>query len=320
MRSEQDCEIWLIEAILQQPERIHEALISVSADDFSQQDKRLTFTAMTDLANTGKPVELLHIEQRLREMGVWERVGWDALQRFMDGAPIPEKVAHYAAMVREGAKRRSFSKLLELCTAKVGSSESTDECLGTALEGIWRILANNAKNDAKSLRQIMPEVLERMLAERSRTGELVGIPTGIFGLDQATTGIRPAELWVVGALPGRGKTAIGLQMATAGASQGMPTLIFSLEMTREQITRRYLAANTSAGSAGIRDPKLIAHERWQEFLNDAAEASSLPLYIDDSATLNIRELGARARLYIKRLSIKLIVVDYLRLAGNLGSE
>lgn len=316
----EDPETWLLSAVFQDEKRIHDAAAVVSPEDFSAEDKRLTFIAMLDLANSGKPIDMLHVEGRLNEMGMWKRVGWDALERFTDGSPIPERIADYGIMVREQAKRRALRSLMELCVARIESREKTADCISLTLEGIWRLMANSTKAEAKSLREIMPEVLNQMQGERTRTGELVGMSTGIHQLDQATTGVRPDEFWVVGALPGRGKTAFGLQVAVSAANNGFPAAIFSLEMTRGQIVRRYLAGNTNVGSAGIRDPQILAEQRWQEFIQEAAEISKLPLYIDDSSMLSIQELSARARLYIRRFGAKLIIVDYLRLVQSPGRE
>jgi replicative DNA helicase len=135
--------------------------------------------------------------------------------------------------------------------------------------------------------------------------------TGIHGLDLATGGIRAGELWTIGALPGKGKTALGVQIMLAGGMAGTPTYAFSLEMQDLEIGKRFLAAKSSLPAMQIRNPQTIRKDRWAELAQSAADIAACPIYVDDRASLKIQELLASARLYIRRHGVKLIVVDYL---------
>jgi replicative DNA helicase len=148
----------------------------------------------------------------------------------------------------------------------------------------------------------------------------VGIPTGLHSLDLATGGIRPGELWTIGALPGRGKTALGVQVLLASGIAGLPAAAFSLEMQAVEIGKRFLAAKSHFSAGQLRNPHWIKRERWMELMESAAALTTMPIYVDDRSTLKIHELLASARLYIRRHRVKLIVVDYLRLVEAPGRD
>jgi len=133
-----------------------------------------------------------------------------------------------------------------------------------------------------------------------------------------TGGIRCGELWTIGALPGKGKTALGVQVALANGSAGIPTYAFSLEMQDLEIGKRFLAAKSSVAAGQIRNPQTIREDRWSDLRRAAADISECPIYVDVRGSIKIQELLASARLYIRRHGVKLIVVDYLRLVDAPG--
>jgi replicative DNA helicase len=169
------------------------------------------------------------------------------------------------------------------------------------------------------LKAIMPDVLRELEVQANNQG-LVGLRTGLGSLDVLTGGIRPGELWTIGALPGRGKTALGVQILLANGKQGMPCCAFSLEMQALEIGRRFIAAESSIPAINLRNPQTIRKERWMQMAESAAEIAQMPIYVDDRSTLKVHELLASARLYIRRHGVKLIVVDYLRLVEAPGRD
>jgi replicative DNA helicase len=316
-----DAEIELLTAVFLEPRSIHEVAALVQPEDFNGQDKRLTYQAMLELSQAGKPIDIMHVEQRLRTMGFWDRVGYDAISRFYDGTPMLGQIKHYAIAVKSAARRRSLRKTLELTSAQLdGEYTGTDECLNGILDSLWRLQADTKNSVALSMRDVLPAVMNEMCAERNRTGELIGLPTGLYDLDRCTGGIRLGEFWVVGALPGRGKTSLGLQFAVEAADRNQPSLEFSLEMSRNAIGRRFLAAMTDAGASMIRDPQSMSEERWTEMQESASHHIDKPLYVDDAASLTVQQLVALAKLYIRRHGIKLIVVDFLQLLKVPGKD
>lgn len=155
---------------------------------------------------------------------------------------------------------------------------------------------------------------------KKRGCDLIGLATGIQALDDATGGIRSGELWIIGALPGRGKTALGLQIAAANAANGVPTLVFSLEMAKELVLQRILAAISGVKAGRIRNPNFLSERDLRDLQEAAAKCAEWPLYVDESSQLTVDELRARAKLFVRRHRVKLIVADYLRLIRAGGRE
>src|SRR5258708_132329 len=123
----------------------------------------------------------------------------------------------------------------------------------------------------------MPEVLRKLETQATNQG-LVGMTTGLHSLDLATGGIRPGVLWTIGALPGKGKTALGVQVVMASGVAGIPTYAFSLEMQALEIGKRFLAAKSSLPAIQIRNPQTIRQDRWSDLLQAAAEVAECPIY------------------------------------------
>jgi replicative DNA helicase len=158
----------------------------------------------------------------------------------------------------------------------------------------------------------MPEVL-RELEMEAQSGGLVGLSTGLDPLDLITGGLRKGELVVVGALPSAGKTALACQIITANAEARNAVGVFSLEMSRWDLGKRFLFAVTDVSASKIRHPGHIKKEEWPMLATGGAEIAEWPVWFDDSGTISVPELLARARLFITRMKAKLIVVDYLQL-------
>jgi replicative DNA helicase len=172
----------------------------------------------------------------------------------------------------------------------------------------------------KSRRRQARAAAECLVQKQAANQGLIGMPTGLQSLDLATGGIRPGELWTIGALPGKGKTALGVQVLLANGAAGVPCVAFSLEMQTLEIGKRFLAAKSAVPAMQVRNPQTIRNERWTELLEAAAKVAECPIYVDDRSTLRIQELLASARLYIRRYGVKLIVVDYLRLVESPGRD
>lgn len=165
----------------------------------------------------------------------------------------------------------------------------------------------------------MPKVFAD-LEQRSKSEGLIGLPTGIAGLDEATTGLRPRELWIAGALPGRGKTALGAQIALTNAGRGTPVAFFSLEMSREQLGERFLSNESRVSASRVRNPRYIEGPQWLSLMQCVSTLEQYPLYVDDSNSLSIETLSARAKLYVRRFGCRLVIVDYLRLVQASGDQ
>jgi replicative DNA helicase len=308
-----DAEIVLLSSMLRYSEAFHQAAgLGLHWSDFSDNRYKFIANAIFNIAKEGK--EVLP-ETVLSVIGDAQKGEYRALVEDLH-SPLHmprQNVEWHVTQVRDKSNRR---KLVKSCEAAIASltdgTESTADCLNYLAENLLTIQSDDARAQASRLADFMPDVMS-ILRQRSENQGLVGLPTGIAELDEVTTGIRPGEMWIVGALPSRGKTALGTQIAVANASIGNPVADFSLEMNREELGCRLLSNESSIAAYRIRDPRYLKELHWNELKDCVYKMSGWPLYVDDSSSLEISQLTARARLYIKRFGCKLIIVDYLRL-------
>jgi replicative DNA helicase len=319
--SSPDIERTLLSSMLAYTEAYHQAIaLGVSAEYFSSNGHQQIFRAMCKVGERGDPVQGDTLFAELLAVGLGEHFS-GLLKDVADPLNLPRKnVEWHVQQLADKARRRGLVTACEcVIRAAEDRGETTDDCMGRLDDALLQLRADANKAGAVSLKDIMPSVLAGL--ERCAAGAgLIGMPTGVSSLDEATTGIRLGEFWVVGALPGRGKTVMGAQMALANARAGTPVAFFSLEMGREELGSRLLSNESSVSASRIRDSRYIAKAQWGDLKACASRLSEWPLYVDDSATLNIHELAARARLYIRRFGCRLIVVDYLRLVTAPGKE
>jgi replicative DNA helicase len=304
---------------------LYRILPLLRSEDFSHDSHRRIYHAIAKLAEAGKPVDVLTVTDALTEQGQLDPVGGVGYLANLDDQVTSSlasltNVEHYAEKILDKSRRRQARAAgARMTSATEDPSVSTDECLQLVHESLLQIEASSGRTTARHVRDFMPEVL-RELETQSQNQGLVGMTTGIHSLDLATGGIRSCELWTIGALPGKGKTALGVQIVLANGAARTPTLVFSLEMQDLEIGKRFLAAKSSCPAIQIRNPQTIKRDRWPELLETAAEIAECPIYVDDRGSLKIQELLASARLYIRRHGVKMVVVDYLRLVDAPGRD
>jgi replicative DNA helicase len=319
-----DAEKTVLGCALSDAGSVYRVLPLVRAEDFSLDSNRTIFHVIAELAEAGKPVDTLTVTDALIAKGQLDSVGGAAyvceLSNNVDaGLARVTNVEHYTRLILDKSRRRQARAAAErLSNSTQDPTITTDECVQQIQETLLQIEAASGKSAAaQHVRQFMPDVLRELETQSANHG-LVGMTTGIPSLDLATGGLRPGELWTIGALPGKGKTALSIQLVLENGAAGVPVCDFSLEMQRFEIGKRFLAAKSTLAAGLIRNPQRIKPERWPELATAAAKVAEWPIYIDDRASLNIQELLASARLYVRRHGVKLVVVDYLRLVDAPG--
>jgi replicative DNA helicase len=311
--------------MLSDPETAHRVLPILGADDFYLDAHRRIYRTIADLAEDGKPIDELTLCNEMGVKGQLEAIGGVAFvaglsdQVIRDLARITNIEFHANAVLEKSRRRQAHSAAQTLITQTEDVSVHTDDCLQFVQESLLRIEAASARTTARHVKEVLPEVLRELEIQASNSG-LIGMPTGIHSLNIATGGIRPGELWTIGALPGKGKTSLGVQIIIANGVAGTSTCVFSLEMQEMELGKRFLAAKSSRPAIQIRNPQSIGRDGWTELVETAAELAGCPIYVDDRPSLKIQELLASARLYIRRYGVKLIVVDYLRLVDAPGRD
>jgi replicative DNA helicase len=319
--SEPEAERVLLASILEYPEAYHQAAaLGLRAEHFTDEAHRLVYRSLLQIAESGQPIAFESIVRQVRKMPGDEKLV-AVLEDLTNPLHVPRKnIEWHVTQLLNAVQRTRFASVCELGINRANDrSETTTDCIENIQRLLLEIQADSSSAQASRINEFMPQVLQELQLRATKQG-LIGLPTGIEDLDEATTGIRPGELWVIGALSGRGKTALGAQIALANAAADNAVAFFSLEMTRAELGDRFLCNESTVSASRIRNPSHISTAQWAEIANCAGKLAGWPLFVDDSTSLTTQSLLARARLYIRNFNCRLIIVDYLRLITSPGRE
>jgi replicative DNA helicase len=240
----------------------------------------------------------------------------------MESPYIAASSKTYADIVRDTATQRRLLQVGQRIEATVAQREGeTGHMLQLAEDLIYDLSQTRVRGDFRGARELVIESMERLTEASERGSEITGLATGFVDLDRLTGGLRPGNLVVVAARPSMGKTALALNIArNAAVDGGVPVAIFSLEMSKEQLSLRMLCAEASIDSSRLRSG-FFSMEDWERVTDAAGILSAAPIFIDDSASLSAMDVRAKARRLKMEKNIGLIIIDYLQLMqGRVGVE
>lgn len=310
----------MLGAILVNSERFDDAADILEPEHFYRDAHRRVFAAMVAMSEAGKEIDLLLLRSELQRAGALEEIGGPAyLASLADGVPKSSNVKHYASVVKEQALLREAIKTSARLSAEAYASErSATELVADAAEKLLEISgASEAGEPIRLADLIAPgmESLEKSSADGG--GAVTGLATGFTQLDEITAGLQPSELILVAARTSQGKTALAMNIARNIAFE-TNTLVFSLEMSRQQLFLRMLAAEAGVDSHHMRTGYLQESD-WPHIATAMSTLSDLNLYIDDTPSIGVREVRARARQLRQKLgSLGLIIIDYIQLMKGRG--
>lgn len=291
----------------------------VRASDFYKPAHEMVFDIAIKLYNSGDPVDALTVGAELQRSGSLARIGGaEYLHTLISIVPSAASAGYYARLVREQSILR---KLVEAGTriANMGydaDGAEVDEVVDSAQAEIFAVTERRNSEDYLPIGDVMERTLEEVDAASSRDGQMLGIPTGFRQLDELTGGFQAGQMIVLAARPAIGKSTLGLDIArSASVGHGKASVIFSLEMSREEITKRMLAAE-----AGVKLTKLtkgpMGPSDWERLASTAARVAKAPLFIDDSPNMSLMEIRAKCRRLKQQHNLSLVVVDYLQLMSS----
>jgi replicative DNA helicase len=283
-------------------------------EDFFLQAHRMTYSALAEMGEAGEGMNITTLAGKLGDRKQLATVGGEAyLADLITGVVHDQKsLASYVKRVRNFSDLR---RVIAACQATI--SQATDhgarahECLGLLHDHVLQIQAGST--DLPTQQIASPNDYTEWEALSNGSQALLGLTTGISCLDSNTTGIRQEEFWIVGGRTGDGKTSLALQIAAANCSDGVPVLIFSLEMSREELAHRLWAQESSVAFWKIRNPMHIGKEDKERVRRTSEEISRWPLWINDAGSLTIQKLCSLARIAIRQHKVRLICVDYVQL-------
>ena len=297
----------------------------VRATDFYKPAHQTIFDVVVDLYGKGEPADPITVSAELTRLGEIGRVGGAPyLHTLLSSVPTAANAGFYARIVAEQAVLRRLveagTRIVQLGYGASGAG-GVDDTVDRAQQAIYDVTERRSSEDYTLLEQLMQPTMDELEAIGSRGGSMSGVPTGFVDLDGLTNGLHPGQLIVIAGRPGLGKSTLGLDIARAASvKSGLPSAIFSLEMSKTEITMRLLSAEARVPLHHMRSGTMTDDD-WNRLARRMGEVAEAPLYIDDSPNLTMMEIRAKARRLRQRNDLRLIVIDYLQLmSGNKKAE
>ncbi len=309
-----DLEEAVLGAMLIDKKGVDEVIDILQKEAFYKESHQNIFEAIYGLFQSSEPIDLLTVSAMLRKMGVLERVGGDFyLVQLSKKVSTSANIEFHARIILQKFIQRSLIRISnEIIENSFKDSVDVFDLLDEAESKLYDITQGNIKKSSETAQSLVIQAKKRIEDISNKDG-LSGVATGFDKLDLLTSGWQPSDLIIIAARPGMGKTALTLSMARNIAVQKKtPVAFFSLEMSSVQLITRLISAETGLTSEKLRTGKLESHE-WEQLNVKVGELEKAPLYIDDSPSLSIFDLRAKARRLSSKHGIRLIIVDYLQL-------
>ncbi len=316
----QEAEVSVIGAMLIDKPAIASAVEILKTGDFYLEENRRIFEAVLSLFETAQPVDLVTVAEKLSKEGDLENVGGiEKLTYLIASVPSASNVRYYANIVKEKALlRRLINSAQEILEMGFEDSQSANNILDSAEKRIFDLLQDRDAKGYLHIGEIIEDALKKLEELAKREGSITGVPTGITELDNKLAGLQDSDLILIAARPGMGKTSLALNIAQhAAIKHRIPTAVFSLEMSKEQLVNRVICSEAMVDSGKVKTGKLDPDE-WMRVAEVIGPISGSPLYIDDTAGTTVMEIRAKCRKLKIEHDIGLVVIDYLQLMQGSG--
>ncbi|MCB9493566.1 MAG: replicative DNA helicase [Epsilonproteobacteria bacterium] len=279
---------------------------------------QVIYQAIIELAQENKRIDLLVLQDLLATKNNLEAVGGiPYLMELQENIPALGLIAQHAAIVKDKSTLREListaSEIIQHCYEQ--KVDEIDEVLDFAEKKVFQISNNLTIPTFVKLDAVLKKTFQQLAEVKTCREGVTGVPSGFTHFDMMTSGMQRGDLLILAARPSMGKTALALNMALSAWNSGAPVAIFSLEMSAEQLVLRMLSTQSGIAHQKIRNA-MVSSEEWMTLTNTAAKLAEAGIFIDDTATINIMELRAKARKLKAQENIGLIIIDYLQLIGS----
>lgn len=313
----------VVGAMLMDKDAITTASEIISGEDFYQTAYGVVFDSVVELFNEGKPVDLITLQNRLKEKDVPEEISSLGFVRDLVAAvPTSANIKYYAEIVAEKSLLRKMIKMNdEITNACYLAKEPVEAIMERTEKQVFELVQNRGASDYVPIRQVVLNALEKIEKASKSKGTVTGIPTGFIDLDYKTSGFQPSDFILVAARPSMGKTAFVLNIAQHVAfRQNKTVAIFSLEMSKEQLVNRLFSLESYVDAQLLRTGNLKDSD-WEKLIEGAGTIGKSNLIIDDTPGISISELRSKCRKYKLEHGLDMIIIDYLQLmSGSVGKR
>ena len=308
----------LLGAIMIDENILPEIITIIRPADFYEERHRTIFEAMMNLYDAHKPIDLLTLTNELKSLKKLKEVGGAAyLTELSNFVPAASHAKAYAEIVEKNSTRRRLIKAgTEIANKAYSEDVNVDNLVGEAEQELFEVSDKIVKSDYKALNELLGDAFERIEELHNNKGALRGLKTGFRDIDKKTAGLQRGDLVIVGARPAMGKTTFAQNLAYNIASINKKgVLFFSMEMASNEIIERMISDVSGVKNWGIRTGNLT-DEEFAKIGDAMAEMAEIPIYIDDTSSMNIMELRNKARRAAHDHDIGIIIIDYLQLIAG----
>ena len=312
----------VVGAMLMDKDAITTAGEIISGDDFYQASYGVIFDSMIELFNEGKPVDLITLQERLKEKDVpAEIASLEFVRDLVTAVPTSANVKYYAQIVADKSLMRKMIKLNEsienMCYA---GKESVESIMEQTEKSMFQLLQRRTTGDYVPIKQVVLNALDKIEKASKSKGTVTGIPTGFIDLDYKLSGFQPSDFILIAARPSMGKTAFVLNIAQYMAfKKNKAVAIFSLEMSKEQLVNRLFSLESQVDAQSLRTGNMKDSD-WEKLIEGAGIIGQSKLIIDDTPGISISELRSKCRKYKLEHGLDIIIIDYLQLMSGSGKS
>lgn len=312
----------VIGSMIMDREAIVAASELITGEDFYNRQYGILYETMVELNDAGNPVDLVTLQNKLKEKDVPPEVSsLEFVRDLITAVPTSANIKYYANIVAEKATLRRLIRMNEeIANTCYAGRESLEYILEDTEKRVFQLLQRRNTDDFVPVRQIVMNAMDRIEMAAKNKGNVTGIPTGFIDLDYRTAGFQPSDLILVAARPSMGKTAFELNLAQYMAfRKDMTVALFSLEMSKEQLVNRMFSQESGVDAQKLRTGQLNDQE-WERLIESAGTIGKSHLIIDDTPGISISELRSKCRKYKLEHNMAIVMIDYLQLMTGGGSR
>ena len=316
--SNQAAEQAVLGALLLAPDSFAAANEILKPEDFYIEGHRELYRVLYSLAEAGCPIDLVTVTEALQQQGLLDKAGGASYLASLAGSvPTAVNIGYYARIVAEkGLLRSIISTCSQLAAKGYDEGVEAERLLDEAERMVLEMSTRRQSRSYRALRELLHEALEKIeRLYQNRGSGVTGLATGFKDLDDLTCGLQPSDLILLAARPSMGKTSLGLNIARNVAlnkTLPVPVLVFSLEMSNDQVAQRLLCSEARVSQTNLRKG-FIRDDEWPRLAKAAADLAEAPIYVDDTPSISPFEMRSKARRLRAEHNVGLIVVDYLQL-------
>ncbi|MCM1569908.1 MAG: replicative DNA helicase [Roseburia sp.] len=292
----------------------------ITGEDFYNKQYGILFDTMLELNDEGSPVDMVTLQNRLKEKDVPPEVSsLEFVRDLISAVPTSANIRYYAAIVAEKSVLRKLIRLNEeIANTCYAGKESLEYILEDTEKRVFQLVQQRNTGEYVPIRQIVMNAMDRIEKAAKNKGAVTGVATGFIDLDYRTAGMQPSDLVLIAARPSMGKTAFALNIAQHVAfKQNKTVAVFSLEMSKEQLVNRMFSLESNVDAQKLRTGQLEDME-WERLIESAGVIGRSNLIIDDTPGITVSELRSKCRKYKLEQNLSMIIIDYLQLMTGSG--